>query len=89
MNGFSKANGQLESKAFLLKRFIRHMTFEVAQSFLEAIEERVFDQSRGNIMIHTLNVAKAACLLVELLNAVKTQFGFMDRRVNEIKARIV
>ena len=28
VNSFSKANGQLEAKAFLLKRFIKHMRFE-------------------------------------------------------------
>ena len=77
VNGFSKANGQLESKAFLLKRFISHMSFDVAQKFLEIIEERIFDRSRGNIFAHTLNVVKAACLLVELLNDVKVRFGFM------------
>jgi hypothetical protein len=89
VNGFAKSNGQLEAKAFLLKRFITHMKFDVAQKFCETIEEKVFDRSRGNIMVQTLNVVKAACLLVELLNKVKLQFGFMDRRVNEIKTQIV
>ena len=28
VNSFSKANGMLEAKAFLLKRFISHMRFE-------------------------------------------------------------
>lgn len=32
---------------------------------------------------------KTACLLIELLSGVKKQFGFMERRVEEIKNRIV
>jgi hypothetical protein len=39
--------------------------------FLEAIEERLHDSSRGNILIHTLNVVKAGCLIIELLEKVK------------------
>ena len=34
VNSFSKANGQLESKCFLLKRFISAMRFEQAQDFI-------------------------------------------------------
>jgi hypothetical protein len=34
-------------------------------------------------------VVKAACLLIELLMAVKHQFGFMERRVEEIKNKIL
>lgn len=89
VNSFSKANGQLESKSFLLKRFIGAMRFEHAQKFLEAIEERVNDSSRGNIFVRSLNVVKAACLIIELLNKVKGKFGFMERRVQETQSRIV
>ena len=39
-------------------------------------------------MVHTLNVVKAACLLIELLNKVKSNFGFMVRQITEIEARI-
>lgn len=39
--------------------------------------------------MHSLNVVKAACLLIELLSGVKKQFGFMERRVEEIKQKIV
>ena len=87
VNGFSKANGQLEAKAFLMKRFISHMTYDVGQKFVEIIEQRVFDKSRGNIFIHTLNVVKAACLLIELLAAVKEKFAFL--RVSEIRSHII
>ena len=86
---FGKANGQLEAKAFLLKRFMTHMRFEQAAKFLEIIEYGIYDSSRGNIFVHTLNVVKAACLLIELLMAVKHQFGFMERRVEEIKNKIL
>ena len=64
-----------------MKRFISHMRFDHAQKFLEAIEETVNDSSRGNIFVRSLNVVKSACLLIELLNKVKSRFGFMDRRV--------
>ena len=87
VNGFSKANGQLEAKAFLMKRFISHMTYDIGQKFVETIEQRVFDKSRGNIFIHTLNVVKAACLLIELLSAVKQKFAFI--RVSEIRSQII
>ena len=81
VNSFSKANGMLEAKAFLLKRFITHMRFEQAQTFLEAVEARIYDKSRGNIFVNSLNVVKSACLLIELLYMVKNAFGFMQRRV--------
>lgn len=86
MNAFSKANGQLEAKAFLLRRFLSHLSYENALTFLEAMEERVIcDSSRGNILVHTLNVVKSACLLIELLEKVRKSFDFMNRRVAEIK----
>lgn len=68
---------------------MRFMRFEQAAKFLDIIEEGVHDSSRGNIFVHTLNVVKAACLLIEILTAVKNQFGFMERRVNEIKTKIL
>lgn len=51
VNSFEKSNGQLESKAFLLQRFIPLLNFEQAIKFLEAIERGVSDSSRGNILI--------------------------------------
>lgn len=56
---------------------------------MEIIENRVLDSSRGNIFVHSLNIVKTACLLIELLSGVKAKFGFMERRVEEIKNRIV
>ena len=81
VNSFEKMNGQLESKCFLLKRFINSMRFEQAQQFVESIEDRISDSSRGNIFIRSLNVVKSACLIIELLQKIKRRFGFMDRRV--------
>mmetsp|Transcript_31446 Transcript_31446/g.39061 ORF Transcript_31446/g.39061 Transcript_31446/m.39061 type:complete len:241 (+) Transcript_31446:849-1571(+) len=89
VNSFSKPNGQLDSKCFLLKRFISAMRFEHAQKFVEAIEETVNDASRGNIFVRSLNVVKSACLIIELLNKVKRRFGFMERRVQETQSRIL
>ena len=63
---FDKTNGQLESKAFLLKRFLYYMRFDTAAKFIEIIEDRIKDSSRGNIFVNTLNVVKTACLLIEL-----------------------
>ncbi len=57
-------------------------------AFLEAVEDRINDSSRGNLLVHTLNVLKSACLLIELLELVKNQFSYMTRRVNEIRAKI-
>lgn len=79
VTSFQKANGQLEAKCFLLRRFIGTMRYEQATQFVEAVEERVKDSSRGNILVHTLNVVKAGCLLIELLNKVKSNFSFMVR----------
>jgi hypothetical protein len=50
VNSFAKSNGQLESKVFLLKRFINNLNFEQAMKFLEAVEKGIFDSSRGNIL---------------------------------------
>jgi len=65
------------------------MRFEHAQKFLEVIEARVRDSSRGNIFIRSLNVVKSACLIIELLNKVKRRFGFVERRVQETEALIL
>ena len=64
------------------------MRYDHAVTFVETLEERVKDSSRGNILVHTLNVVKAACLLIELLNKVKKTFSFMSRQINEIIAQI-
>lgn len=59
------------------------MRFEHAQKFVESIEERTNDQSRGNMFVRSLNVVKSACLIIELLSKVKRKFAFMERRVQE------
>ena len=52
---------------------------------MEAIEVGVTNKSRGNVLILTLNPVKASCLLVELLEMVREEFGFLDRRITEIR----
>ena len=64
------------------------MRYEQANLFVEAVEERVKDSSRGNILVNTLNVVKSGCLLIELLNKVKSNFSFMLRQIDEIIDRI-
>ena len=65
------------------------MRFEQAQDFVETIEQRINDSSRGNLMVRSLNVVKNACLIIELLNKVKRRFSFMERRVSETCGRIL
>lgn len=90
VNSFSKSSsGQLEAKCFLLKKFMKRLKYEHATRLLAAIEERVNDSSKGNILILTLNVIKATCLLIELCEKVCSQFGFLDRRVYEVRMRLV
>lgn len=38
--------------------------------------------------MHTLNVVKSACLLIELLSKVRAKFSFVSRRVIEIRKHI-
>ena len=61
------------------------MKYEQAIKFLEAIEKGVTSKSRSNILILTLNVVKSSCLLIELLERVRDSFGFLDRRITEIR----
>jgi len=89
VNSFSETNGMLEAKSYLLKRFVAKMKYEQAIQFLESIEKGVKNQSRGNILILTLNVIKISCLLIELLEMVRNNFGFLDRRISEIRQVIV
>ena len=89
VNAFTESNGMLEAKAFLLKRFVGKMNFDQATKFLSAIEKSVKNQSRANILILTLNVIKSSCLLVELLEMVRKNFGYLDRRITEIRQSIV
>jgi len=86
VNSFSKASsGQIEAKCFLLKKFMKKMSYDQAIKFLAAVEERVNDSSKGNILIITLNVIKATCLLVDTIEKVKSQFNFLERRVYEVR----
>ncbi|CDW87773.1 transient receptor potential cation subfamily member 4 [Stylonychia lemnae] len=89
VNAFTKTNGLLEAKCFLLTRFINKMNFEQANKFLEAVDQRVSDSSKGNILILTLNAIKATCLLIELIEKVKSQFGFLSRRVFEVRQKLI
>ena len=41
------------------------------------------------MLILTLNVVKSSCLLIELLEMVRDSFGYLDRRINEIKRVII
>jgi len=89
VNSFSETNGMLESKSYILKRYITKMTYEQATSFLDAVEKGVKNTSRGNILILSLNVIKSACLLIELLEKVREQYTFLERRIEEIKNAII
>lgn len=90
INSFSKSSsGLLEAKCFLLQKFFQKLNFEQAVKLLAAIEERVNDSSKGNILIITLNVIKATCLLIDLIEKVKRQFAFLDRRVYEVRMKLV
>jgi hypothetical protein len=53
------------------------------------IEERVNDSSKGNLLIITLNVIKATCLLIDVIERVKGNFNFLERRVYEVRLRLV
>ena len=89
VNAFSKSNGMLEAKCYLLKRFVSKMSFEQANKLLESVEANVFDSSKGNILLLTLNVVKASCLLIEVLEKVRSRFSFLGRRVSEVKNKII
>lgn len=65
------------------------MSYDQATRLLAAIEERVNDSSKGNILIITLNVIKATCILVEVIEKVKRNFNFLERRVYEVRMRLV
>ena len=47
------------------------------------------DSSKSNIMVRTLNVIKAACVLIEVIERVKQKFGFLSRRVFEVRSKIL
>ena len=89
VNAFTKTNGLLEAKCFLLNKFLPKMHFDQATKLLEVIEQRVNDSSKGNILILTLNVIKATCLLVELIELVRGNFNFLNRRVQEIRSKLI
>jgi hypothetical protein len=90
VNSFSKSSsGQLEAKCYLLMKFMKNMSYDQANKLLAAIEERVNDSSKGNILIITLNVIKATCILVEVIEKVKRNFNFLERRVYEVRMRLV
>jgi hypothetical protein len=89
VNSFTENNGMLEAKTFLLKRFIHKMNYDQAIQFITAIERGVKNNSRGNLLIITLNVIKSSCLLIELLSMVQDQFGFLERRITEIRNDII
>lgn len=65
------------------------MSYDQATRLLAAIEERVNDSSKGNVLIITLNVIKATCILVEVIEKVKRNFNFLNRRVYEVRMRLV
>jgi hypothetical protein len=68
---------------------MKKMTYDQALKLLAAIEERVSDSSKGNILIITLNVIKATCLLVDTIERVRRNFGFLERRVYEVRVQLV
>lgn len=68
-----------------MKRFIDKMTYEDAVELVEAIEKRTIDSSKANILVQTLNVVKATCMLIEILELLIQRFGFLDRRANEVR----
>lgn len=79
----------LEAKCYLLKRFVSKLSYEQANRLLESVESKVFDSSKGNILLLTLNVVKASCLLIEVVERVRSRFSFLGRRVSEVRAKII
>jgi hypothetical protein len=65
------------------------MRYEEALNLLSIIEQRVADCSKGNILILTVNVVKATCQLIEVIELIRSQFGFLDRRVAEVRTKLM
>jgi len=66
----------IEAKSFLLKRFTSKMNYEQSINFLEAVESRIFDSSKGNILVVTLNVIKSSCLIIEFWKKLRINLDF-------------
>lgn len=77
---FSKSNGMVDFKCYLVRQFIDKMQQRHTRQLISTIDNKVKEQSKQNILVLNLNVAKTACLLIELLNLVSLNFHVQSVR---------
>jgi len=87
--GFNKSNGMIDYKCYLARQFITKMQQRHTRQLISTIDNKVKQQSKQNVLVLNLNVAKTACLLIELLQIVAQNFHMQSVRCSHTQEVII
>ena len=89
ISSFSKNNGLLDYKCYLVRQFTEKMLLRHARHLLDNLQIKIKTQSKQNILVLNLNVVKCACLLVENLDDIGHKFSQLEVRCQTLRKEIV
>lgn len=78
----------IDFKCYLARQFIDKMQQRHTRQLIQTIDNKVKQQSKQNILVLNLNVAKTACLLIELLQLVAAHFHMQSVRCSHTEVVI-
>lgn len=79
----------IDFKCYLARQFISKMQKRHTNQLITTIDHKVKQQSKQNLLVLNLNVAKTACLLIELLQLVAGSFHMQSVRCKHTQDVIV
>lgn len=77
VSSFQKSNGQIEFKCYLVRQFSERMLQRHARRLLDTLDIRLSQKSKSNLLVINLNVVKAACLIIEMMEVISSKFQFL------------
>ena len=86
---FAKSNGQIEFKCYLVRQFSERMLQRHVRRLLETLDRLLQAKSKKNLLVLNLNVVKAACLLIEMLEILGNKFQSSASRCRQIRKRLI
>lgn len=89
VSSFSKSNGMLEFKCFLVRQFSERLLLRHARRLLDTLDLKIGAKNKQNILVLNLNIVKSACLVVEMLEVIGQKFNSLQVRCQTIRNRLV
>lgn len=86
---FSKSNGMLEFKCYLVRQFVERMLLRHASRLLDTLDIKIQAKNKQNLLVLNLNIVRGSCLIIEMLEVVSQKFNSLQVRCKTIRYKLV